>query len=297
MIYICIPVFNRIAFTIKCIQSIRRQSYKKYKIVICDDGSTDGTSNILATDFPEVIVLKGNGNLWWSGATNECVKYVLSVCEPDDFIFTLNNDTELEDSCLSIISEFADSHQDSLVACGNYFANDTVKIEGTAFVQRNKWPFSLYHGLLFPWGQDVTNLKERIFEVDSVSGKGVLIPIKVFRKVGLYNAEKLPQYHGDQEFSRRAKEQGFRIFLNLNAIVYTDQTASGIGQVNSKISATEFFRSLNSLRSENYIPTLYRRAKIVYKKKWIIYLVFNVVSIHLRFARRYIKACLKVGKY
>lgn len=292
MIYICIPVFNRIEFTVKCINSINNQLFKDFEIVVCNDGSSDGTGEILKRDFPEVRIVEGDGNLWWSGGTNECVKYVLSACNGDDFIFTLNNDTELDSFCLQILFDFAISNPKSLIACGNYFNNDHSKLEGTAFIQRNKWPFSLYHGLLFPWGQDVSGLNQSVFEVDSVSGKGVLIPVSVFKDIGLYDSEHLPQYHGDQEFSRRAKESGYRIFLNLDAIIYTDQTASGIGQVNSKVSLRQFIQSLNSLRSENYLPTLYHRAKIVYKKKWPVYLFFNVLSINLRFGRRYLKSII-----
>jgi len=48
MIYICIPVHNRIEYTLKCIESIEKQNYKDYKIIICDDNSTDRTSKILA---------------------------------------------------------------------------------------------------------------------------------------------------------------------------------------------------------------------------------------------------------
>ncbi|HVW97769.1 MAG TPA: glycosyltransferase family 2 protein [Mucilaginibacter sp.] len=289
MIYICIPVFNRLSYTINCIESIIRQEFENYKIVICDDGSTDGTADTLREKYPFVIILSGNGNLWWSGATNECVKYVLSVCKDDDFVFTLNNDTELSDDCLSIAYNFALANPLSIMACGNYFYNNRTRIEGTAFVKRNKWPFSLYHGLLFHWGADVSQLEEMVYKVDSVSGKGVLIPVKVFKKIGLYNSLKLPQYHGDQEFSRRAGESGFEIYINLNARVYTDQTASGIGQVNSKVSVRDFLKSFSSFRSENHLPSLYNRARIIYKRKWPIYLFFNIVSIVARFGMRVIR--------
>lgn len=287
MIYICIPVYNRIEYTRKCIRSIQKQSFLNYSIIICDDASTDGTPEIIASEFPGVKVLKGNGNLWWSGATNMCVEYALKGAESSDFIFTLNNDTELASDTFTELMDFSSKNPETIVACGNYFNSDHNRLEATAFIERAKWPFSEYHRLLFPWGQDVRELKERIIEVSSVSGKGVLIPASVFKKAGLYNAEKLPQYHGDTEFTRRARNCGFRIFLDLNAVIYTDQSASGIGQVNSRVSLKEFIVSFRSLRSENYLPSLKNRAKLIYGNKWLIYLIFNIVSIWMRFAGRY----------
>jgi GT2 family glycosyltransferase len=211
---------------------------------------------------------------------------------PNDYIFTLNNDTEIVIDTLQILINFSRDHPDSIIACGNYFNNDRNRLEGTAFVARGKWPFSLYHREVFPWGQDVTKLDSLVYEVNSVSGKGVLIPVNVFRKIGLYNAEKLPQYHGDTEFTRRAFHAGFKIFLNLNAIIYTDQNASGIGQVNSTVSLKEFVISFCSLRSENNLASLYQRSRLIYGKKWLIYLLPNISSIMIRFIIRYFKSLM-----
>jgi GT2 family glycosyltransferase len=288
-IFICIPVFNRIQYTLKCIQSIKKQSFPNYTIIVCDDGSKDNTSQILSDKFPEVVVLPGNGNLWWAGGTNKCIEYALEKAGTDDYIFTLNNDTELADNTIYTLLDFCNDYS-GIVSCGNYFNIDKYKLEATAFVQRNKWPFSLYHKLLFPWGQDVRKLDKTIFEVNSVSGKGVLIPVEVFRKIGLFDSKHLPQYHGDSEFSRRASEAGIKIYINLNAVIYTDQTASGIGQVNSKVSLREFITSFFSLRSENHLKSLYYRSKLIYKRKWTIYLAANILSIIIRFLFRYIKA-------
>jgi GT2 family glycosyltransferase len=293
MIYICIPVFNRVAYTRKCILSIKEQSFTNYTIIICDDGSTDGTTDLIHSEFSDVIILPGNGNLWWSGGTNKCVEWALERSSPGDFIFTLNNDTELASDTFLVLTEFSKNHAGSIISCGNYFNNDRNKLEATAFVEKGKRPFPLYHRLLFPWGQDVDGLEMRIYEVNSVSGKGVLIPVEAFQKVGLYNADKLPQYHGDTEFTRRASEAGFKIFLNLNAVIYTDQSASGIGQVNSAVSLKEFVKSFRSLRSENNLLSLYNRAILVYHRKWFIYLVANVFSIIVRFIKRYVKYLIK----
>jgi GT2 family glycosyltransferase len=120
-----------------------------------------------------------------------------------------------------------------------------------------------------------------------VSGKGVLIPVKVFKKIGLYNSEKLPHYHGDTELIRRAYYSGFKVFVNLNAIIFTDHTASGIGQANSKISLREFILSFKSLRSENHFRSLYNRARLIYGRKWLLYLIVNISSIIARFFIRY----------
>lgn len=91
MIYIVIPIYNRKNFTRECIVSLQNQTYKNYKIIIIDDGSTDGTKEMLQTEFPEVLVLYGDGNLFWTKAINMGIKKALALGA--EYILTLNNDT------------------------------------------------------------------------------------------------------------------------------------------------------------------------------------------------------------
>jgi len=67
---VVVPVYNKIELTIRFLESFQQITYPNYSMIIVDDGSRDGTAEILRARFPEVIVLKGDGNLWWSGATN-----------------------------------------------------------------------------------------------------------------------------------------------------------------------------------------------------------------------------------
>jgi GT2 family glycosyltransferase len=77
MIYIVIPVFNRWQFTQPCLQSLREQTYRNFKVIVVDHGSTDGTSEYINKEFPEALVLLGNESMWWTAATNLGVKYAI----------------------------------------------------------------------------------------------------------------------------------------------------------------------------------------------------------------------------
>ncbi|MGD1871961.1 MAG: glycosyltransferase family 2 protein [Mastigocoleus sp.] len=45
---ICIPTFNRIDILPFAIESVIKQSYTDFELIVCDDGSTDGTSELMA---------------------------------------------------------------------------------------------------------------------------------------------------------------------------------------------------------------------------------------------------------
>src|SRR5262245_43379861 len=87
---VVVPVHGRLPLTLRFIDSFRRVHYPHYRIVIVDDGSPDGTATTLAREHPDVVVLRGNGNLWWAGATNRGVRYALG--QGFDYVLTVNND-------------------------------------------------------------------------------------------------------------------------------------------------------------------------------------------------------------
>src|SRR5690349_10490763 len=91
MVCVVIPVHNRKSFTYDCIISLYNQTVHADEIIVVDDGSTDGTREMLRKDFPDVHVLSGNGNLFWTASINKGIRYGLELGA--DHILTMNNDT------------------------------------------------------------------------------------------------------------------------------------------------------------------------------------------------------------
>ena len=286
MIFVCIPIFNRLPYTIKCIDSILLQSdCPPYKIIICDDGSTDGTSDYLKKHYPQVVVLQGDGNLWWTGGINMCVRYALSLADKDDYIFTLNNDTELFDDTLQQLVEFSKVKPNSIIAGVNLFFNDTNKIEVTAFREKGTFLFPKNINLLYPWGTDIHSFKHTYEEVHALSGKGVLIPVEVFHSMGLYNSDKLPHYHADTEFTRRAERGGYKNYIFYKARIKTHQELTGATQAN--LNFKNFLNSFFTIRSTNHLQSMYNFSHLMYGKTAIPYFLYTGLAICWDFIRRY----------
>ena len=86
--YIIIPVFNSRQITLNCLTLLHSQTYNKYSIIIVDDGSTDGTYQAIKEQFPNVTVLKGDGNLWWAGAVNFALNEILKFASDEDYVLS-----------------------------------------------------------------------------------------------------------------------------------------------------------------------------------------------------------------
>ena len=106
-VYLVVPVFNRVEKTMEFLASVKKLSYDKIITIIVDDGSTDGTERKIKDRYPEVIILKGTGSLWWAGSTNLGVKYALDHGRDGDYVYTINNDTVLSAETLDCLVDSA----------------------------------------------------------------------------------------------------------------------------------------------------------------------------------------------
>jgi GT2 family glycosyltransferase len=89
---------NRINLTLDCLKCLYI-AYEKSKlkfnldVYLTDDGSNDGTSEAIAISFPNVKLLKGNGDLFWAGGMRNSWNAALQ--NDYDGYLLLNDDTNV----------------------------------------------------------------------------------------------------------------------------------------------------------------------------------------------------------
>lgn len=106
---------NRLDQTLACLDRIFRQELPKNvstEVFLVDDGSTDGTGDAVRQHFPQVHILEGTGNLFWTGGMRMAYEAAESV-DPDFYLW-LNDDVELYGDALGRLL----STCDDLLAAG-----------------------------------------------------------------------------------------------------------------------------------------------------------------------------------
>lgn len=92
--------FNRKDKTLNCITKLMQQ-YKAIDIYVCDDGSTDHTSEAIKKIYPNVKIIKSNGGLFWSKGMFQGMK--AAVTKDYDFYLMVNDDVDFYDNMLEIM--------------------------------------------------------------------------------------------------------------------------------------------------------------------------------------------------
>ena len=214
---IIIPVFNRINETKKIISNLRDQNTaEEIKVLIIDDGSTDGTLEWLVSQ-KDLFFLRGNGKLLWGGAINLGINYIIKNHPQDEWILLINNDVEVKKNYVDNLLKIAKKNYPAAV--GSVVKNakneiisigpkiDSLKLEIKEIYKKNS--FFQKGGILE--------------DVDALSGRGVIYPLKSIIETKGLNSIIFPHYLGDYSLSMKIKKKGYKLITSLEAIVFTDE--------------------------------------------------------------------------
>lgn len=215
-IYIVIPVYNRRKRTRRCLESLRQQNNKNFSVVVVDDASTDGTGDMIQQDYPEVTLLKGNGDLWWVGSTNLGIRYILGDCDPDDYILTLNDDLVVKPNYIDSMFRAATSKPHAIIGSVETTSESPTTIKNGGY--HVNWITA--KNTVMNQGKELEEFPDGfMLPIPKLTGRGTLFPTRVFREVGLYDNVHFKQC-GDMELPSRAHlKYGYPLFINYDAVV------------------------------------------------------------------------------
>ena len=278
-ITIVIPAHNRKDITLNCLRQLQLIDNSDINIttVVVDDGSTDGTSEAIAGKYPDAVVLHGDGNLWWSGATNEGVKWALE--HSSDYVLTLNDDVKFDKDLLKYLLKTSKSNINT-ISCGIVCDTRNNKIV-SAGKYANGFFKSEYASYLA--GCDISYLPKNEYEMGIGCGCAVLIPISVFKKIGLFDSFKFPHHMGDMDFLLRARKKEIRIIINPKARIYTEIGGNYFHSHIVKESMLSNIKAFFDIKSTANLRTryLFYKQHTPYHLGWLvfIYYILKMISI------------------
>ena len=240
MLYIIIPVFNRKEFTRECLLSLRAQTNTAFRTIVVDDGSTDGTDRMLAAEFPEVEVVTGDGNLFWTAGVNRGIRRALALGATR--VMTLNNDVVVDPRFVEQMLLAAGRHPNAVLGALELDAATGEPIYGG---ERLSFRTNTRRDLLAELPAD---RRHGLHEVTYLPGRGLLIPKAVIDKVGLFDEKRLPHYLADFDYTSVARRAGFPNYLNYEARLSTYPEESGQTITRRGRSLKGYYQHLFSIR-------------------------------------------------
>ncbi|GAA6764492.1 hypothetical protein AAFH68_04220 [Flavobacterium sp. CGRL1] len=252
-IAIVIPVFNRKKITIEGLQNLANaiSFYKQesknifnFKIIVVDDGSTDGTGEWIQLNQPEVVYLKGDGNLWWSGSINMGAKYAVNTLKTSHVLFW-NDDT--------LCAKEYFNELEKVILVNNQLLKSVLvsKIFWMSSEKSLLFNFGCYfnpkNGKKTIIGLNSEDIYNEIIPVDWSGGMGTLIPSSILIEVNFLDDKNFPQYDGDIDFFLRAKEKKHKAFAIPTLHLFNNPETTGIHSNNKLKDLPTILTSFRSL--------------------------------------------------
>jgi hypothetical protein len=235
-------------------------SYPNKRLLLVDNGSSDGTPEAVASEIRGVQIIVNEKNLGFAAGCNVGLRYAME--RGADQVLLLNNDTEVDPGALDYLMDLS-APDVGMIAPKIYYAEAPNQIWS---VGGGCHPLTL-EKIRDARGQVDKGQWNEVLERDYLAGCALLLSRRMLTKVGLFD-ERFFMYYEDSDLSLRARKAGFRLLLAPKAQVWHKVAASSGGTDSpnerywmARSSVLFFYKHVEGLRWSIVIP--YRTASAI----------------------------------
>ena len=211
--------YNQTQVTCEFLESTRKLNYSNYEILVCDMASdVDPTPLIIGGNYPNTRLLKSKQNLGFAGGNNWGMRQAHG-----DFIFIVNNDTEITPDCISQLLE--PFYKDPAIGVTSpkikfFFHPNIIQYAGFN-------PINSFTGRTSTIGEMEEDKGQ--FDISgptqAAHGCAMMIKKEIIEALGMF-PEKFFLYYEEWDWSARIKKAGYKIWYTSEAVIYHKESMS-----------------------------------------------------------------------
>jgi len=250
---VCVVTWNTAAVTVGALRHLLDTDQGcEMRLLVRDNGSTDGTVEELARRVPEAEVEVGSENLGFGAAVNRIVSRSRAP-----WVFLLNSDAWPEPGAIGRLIRTGAEHPRAAAVAPRLERPDG-SLEHSTFPFPSvglAWTLAFRRGGLSPQAAEELMLEDswmhdRPRAVDWAVGAALLIPRPAFEAVGGFD-ERYFMYVEDLEWCWRAHRRGFQIWFEPAAIVRHVGNASGARRYGARRTEAYYANTHRFFRREH----------------------------------------------
>ncbi|WP_437187875.1 glycosyltransferase [Planctomicrobium sp. SH668] len=203
---IVIVTLNNWHLTHACLESIRLRTDLPFELIVVDNGSTDGTVSFLQSS-PDVTLIQNDTNRGFPAAANQGI-----AVAKGDHVLLLNNDTLVTTGWLENLLAGLTSHPE--IGLVGPVSNN---VSGPQQVEVSYEDETQLDGFAWDWGQQH---RGQLVPTERLVGFCLLIKREVIDRVGLLDERFGLGNFEDDDYCRRAAQEGFRCAIVPNAFIH-----------------------------------------------------------------------------
>ena len=261
------PNYNGFEFLKNYFESLNQDSEYIGEVIIVDNGSSDSSIDYIQNnsfDFP-VVIVKNSENMGFAPAVNQGILKAKS-----EYIFSLNNDTELKKGSIKAMLELIQD-DDVFSVQAKMLQADNRNLVDDAGDEYNLLAWTKKVGE----NQDSNNYLE-VLEIFSSCAGAALYKKSLLENMGLFD-DNYFAYMEDVDLALRSQINGFKNLLCPEAIVY---------HIGSATSGSRYNEFKVRIAARNNVWTVYKNIPIPLKIINFIFLFFGFLIKYIFFLRK-----------
>jgi len=207
LVYVMLLNWNDAENTLACLRSVYELDYPNFRVLVVDNGSTDGSDQAIGEAFPQVELIANERNLGFAGGANVGLEYAQR--QGAVYIFFINNDTALDQLLLTELIQVAKAHpRAGLLTPKIYYYDDPTLI----WAAGARWAPFPPRVKMIGFGKRDHPRYDVLRRVDYATGCALLIRREVLETADGFDPIYWPIYHEDYDYCARVTKAGWEIW-------------------------------------------------------------------------------------
>lgn len=269
-----------------CLASVYEQTTGiSYEVIVVDNASSDGSAEMVKTEFPQVALIENKENRGFAAANNQGIRIANGR-----YVLLLNPDTIVLDGAIQKTVAFSDSRPDVAVT-GCQVWEDESTIQMTCFrfpsvlnllFQKLGLCRAFAHSRLFGREKMVGWNRDTEREVDVVSGMFMLVRREAIDKIGLMDEDYFV-YAEETDWCFRFKKAGWVcVFTPIARIIHLDGGSKSTEQISVRMFVQQQKSLLIFFRKQRGVMSWFV-ARLIYFCSMLLRLsIFRILSLTAR---------------
>ena len=229
--------FNHSHVTDELLDSIaEKNTYSNLEIIVVDNASKENPIPQWTTKYPNVLFIRSEINLGFAGGNNLGIK-----AASGDYLFLINNDTEITNGLIETLVSTLDNHPEvGIVSPKIRYYEKPEMLQYAGYTPMNY--FTARNACIGQFETDKGQYDHVTGVTGFAHGAAMMIKRAAIDKAGMMS-ENFFLYYEEMDWSDRIKREGFKVWVNMQALIYHKESIS----VGKGSALKEYFMTRNRI--------------------------------------------------